>query len=162
MPVHLSSALDGFFKAVALNPAHSLQNTLRLLTLWFKYGHYTEVEAAIIDGCKRVSLDTWLQVIPQLIARIHTHSPQVRKGVQELLSTIGKNHPHALVYPLTVASKSQAAARQAAAQALLARMRTHSPQLVDQALLVSEELIRSAILWHELWQEGLEEVSLMI
>ena len=28
-----------------------------------------------------------------------------------------------------------------------------------QALLVSHELIRAAILWHELWHEGLEEAS---
>ena len=28
-----------------------------------------------------------------------------------------------------------------------------------QALLVSRELIRVAILWHELWHEGLEEAS---
>jgi FKBP12-rapamycin complex-associated protein len=39
------------------------------------------------------------------------------------------------------------------------RMREHSPTLVDQALLVSHELIRVAILWHELWHEGLEEAS---
>lgn len=28
-----------------------------------------------------------------------------------------------------------------------------------QALLVSQELIRVAILWHEMWHEGLEEAS---
>ena len=28
-----------------------------------------------------------------------------------------------------------------------------------QALIVSHELIRVAILWHELWHEGLEEAS---
>lgn len=38
-------------------------------------------------------------------------------------------------------------------------MRVHSPNLVKQAILVSEELIRIAILWHELWHEGLEEAS---
>jgi FKBP12-rapamycin complex-associated protein len=31
--------------------------------------------------------------------------------------------------------------------------------LIDQAFLVSKELIRVAILWHELWYEGLEEAS---
>lgn len=34
-----------------------------------------------------------------------------------------------------------------------------SQTLVNQAMLVSEELIRVAILWHELWHEGLEEAS---
>ena len=38
-------------------------------------------------------------------------------------------------------------------------MRVHSPNLVNQAILVSEELIRIAILCHELWHEGLEDAS---
>ena len=39
------------------------------------------------------------------------------------------------------------------------RMSEHSAKLVDQARLVSQELIRVAILWHEMWHEGLEEAS---
>lgn len=39
------------------------------------------------------------------------------------------------------------------------RMKDHSAIMVEQALLVSHELIRVAILWHELWHEGLEEAS---
>lgn len=35
----------------------------------------------------------------------------------------------------------------------------HSPTLVQQAMMASDELIRVAILWHELWHEGLEEAS---
>jgi FKBP12-rapamycin complex-associated protein len=38
-------------------------------------------------------------------------------------------------------------------------MRHHSPKLVQQADVVSHELIRVAVLWHELWHEGLEEAS---
>jgi FKBP12-rapamycin complex-associated protein len=38
-------------------------------------------------------------------------------------------------------------------------MRQHSPNLVEQAGLVSHELIRIAVLWHEQWHEGLEEAS---
>jgi phosphatidylinositol kinase/protein kinase (PI-3 family) len=32
-------------------------------------------------------------------------------------------------------------------------IRQHSPSLVEQAQLVSHELIRMAILWHEMWHE---------
>jgi FKBP12-rapamycin complex-associated protein len=38
-------------------------------------------------------------------------------------------------------------------------MRDHSAVLVDQAVLVSQELMRVAILWHEMWHECLEEAS---
>lgn len=39
------------------------------------------------------------------------------------------------------------------------RMRVNRPNMVEQALLVSQELIRVSILWHEMWHEGLEEAS---
>lgn len=38
-------------------------------------------------------------------------------------------------------------------------MSEHSPTLVRQAVMASEELIRVAILWHEMWHESLEEAS---
>jgi serine/threonine-protein kinase mTOR len=94
-----------------------------------------------------------------LIARIHTPSPQIRRLTHQLLSDVGKVHPQALIYSLTVASKSQSASRKKEALSIMDKMRIHSAILVEQALLVSQELIRVAILWHEMWHEGLEEAS---
>lgn len=79
--------------------------------------------------------------------------------IVRLLHDIGKAHPQALIYPLTVASKSNVQSRKAVARSITAKMREHSPTIVDQAELVSTELIRAAILWHEIWYDGLEEAS---
>ncbi|ALC39457.1 Tor, partial [Drosophila busckii] len=136
---------------------NSLQDTLRLMTLWFDYGHHAEVYDALMSGMKLIEINTWLQVIPQLIARIDTHRRLVGQLIHQLLMDIGKKHPQALVYPLTVASKSASLARKNAAFKILDSMRKHSPVLVEQAVMCSEELIRVAILWHEQWHEGLEE-----
>ena len=42
---------------------------------------------------------------------------------------------------------------------VLSNLREHSSALVQQAVMVSEELIRVAILWHEQWHEALEDAS---
>eukprot|EP00955_Chlamydomonas_euryale_P013686 147402-Chlamydomonas_euryale.AAC.1 len=63
------------------------------------------------------------------------------------------------MYPLLVATKSQSPGRRAAAFKVLDEIRTNNAALVEQAHLVSHELIRMAILWHEMWHEGLEEAS---
>lgn len=130
-----------------------------------------------------------------------------------LLSHVSAHIPlgllQALIYPLTVASKSTTTARHNAANKILKNMCEHSNTLVQQAMMVSqeqcglplfiflvtvlhapsgcqkehllflrdvlsflnpwsslhfgiqvsEELIRVAILWHEMWHEGLEEAS---
>ncbi|KAI9225912.1 MAG: phosphatidylinositol kinase Tor2 [Piptocephalis tieghemiana] len=154
-------AIEGFFRSLALSArgGNSLQDTLRLLTLWFKYGYQAEVSEAIVQGLGSVSIDTWLQVIPQLIARIHAPSWTVRRGVNQLLSDVGRQHPQALVYSLTVAMKSHTSSRRKAALSILDKLRLLYPRIVEQALMVSHELIRVSILWMEIWHEGLEEAS---
>uniref|UniRef100_A0A7M5XP27 non-specific serine/threonine protein kinase n=1 Tax=Clytia hemisphaerica TaxID=252671 RepID=A0A7M5XP27_9CNID len=152
-------AVKGFFHSISLSRGNSLQDTLRLLTLWFDFGHYDDVHKALVDGLKTIHIDNWLQVIPQLIARIDTPRQMVGRLIHQLLSDVGKQHPQALIYPLTVASKSASADRRNAAEQILCNLREHSLALVEQAMMVSEELIRVAILWHELWAEGLEEAS---
>lgn len=83
----------------------------------------------------------------------------VRRLIHSLLVRIGRHHPQALMYPLLVACKSQSPSRRAAAMAVVDAVRQHSATLVEQAQLVSQELIRMAILWHEMWHEALEEAS---
>ena len=84
----------------------------------------------------RVELLFPLQVIPQFIARIDTPRTLVGRLIHQLLMDVGKEHPQALIYPLTVASKSNVAARQTAANKILKNMREHSNNLVKQAILV--------------------------
>ncbi|ODV91704.1 hypothetical protein CANCADRAFT_46867 [Tortispora caseinolytica NRRL Y-17796] len=152
-------AIEGFFKSIALSEGNSLQDTLRLLTLWFKYGGLQQPAQAINEGFSSISIDTWLEVIPQLITRIHQPNPMVRRSLHRLLTELGRVHPQALVYPLTVAIKSDSISRQKAAMSIIEKMKQHSPRLVEQAELVSHELIRVAVLWHEQWHEGLETAS---
>lgn len=152
-------AVESFFRSINLSRGNSLQDTLRLLTLWFDYGQYSEVYDAINEGIKVIEINNWLQVIPQLIARIDTPRALVGRCINHLLVDIGKSHPQALVYPLTVATKSTSPARKMVANKILKSIREHSHMLVQQAMMASDELIRVAILWHEMWHEGLEEAS---
>ncbi|MFS7952510.1 putative non-specific serine/threonine protein kinase [Helianthus anomalus] len=158
------AAVTGYFHSIAC-AAHakgvddSLQDILRLLTLWFNHGATAEVQTALQRGFQHVNINTWLVVLPQIIARIHSNNHAVRELIQSLLVRIGQCHPQALMYPLLVACKSISNLRKAAAQEVVDKVRQHSGVLVDQAQLVSEELIRVAILWHEMWHEALEEAS---
>lgn len=156
---HVVPAVRGFFQSIKLSKNSSLQDTLRLLTLWFAHGGYAEVNQAILEGYSEVPINVWLEVIPQLIARINVPNSRIRGSVHRLLGEVGKAHPQALVYPLTVAMKSAAARRANYATQIMDNMRVHSPALVEQADVISHELIRVAVLWHELWHEGLEEAS---
>ncbi|CAI9104219.1 OLC1v1002849C2 [Oldenlandia corymbosa var. corymbosa] len=161
---YVVAAVNGYFHSIACG-AHakgvddSLQDILRLLTLWFNHGATSDVQMALQIGFTHVNINTWLVVLPQIIARIHSNNHAVRELIQSLLVRIGQTHPQALMYPLLVACKSISNLRRAAAQEVVDKVRQHSGALVDQAQLVSKELIRVAILWHEMWHEALEEAS---
>jgi FKBP12-rapamycin complex-associated protein len=154
-----------FFRSIALGrtrlKAYILQDLLRLLTVWFHHGEAPAVHAVLAAGLDTgaVSNDVWLQVIPQLIARIHMRGRGRRGLLLHLLRRIGASHPQALIYPLTVALKSAQRERSEAAQVVMASVREAHPRLAEQAEVVSDELIRVAILWPELWHSTLEEAS---
>jgi FKBP12-rapamycin complex-associated protein len=111
------------------------------LTLWFKFGADEEVSAVVAENFGRVSIDTWLEVIPQLIARIQTPSHAIRHQINALLTQVGRVHPQALIYPLTVASKSNSELRRFAAAEIMDRLREHSPVLVEQVRGYSLSLV---------------------
>lgn len=154
---HVVPSIQGFFHSIALSQSNSLQDTLRLLTLWFRFGGIPEAAQAMADGFQMVKIDNWLSIIPQLISRIHQPNHTVLRLLLGLLTDLGKTHPQALVYPLAVAVTLESVSRKKAALSIIDKLRLHSPTLVQQSELVSHELIRVAVLWLELWYEGLED-----
>ena len=64
---HVVSALAGFFRSISLGRGREpcLQDLLRLLTLWFRYGSEPRVEVSLLEGFECVDIDMWLLVIPQ-------------------------------------------------------------------------------------------------
>lgn len=64
--IHVSLLCIGFFRSISLQPENTLQDSLRLLTLWFKFGGADQVSEIVREGLAAVPVDTWLQVIPQV------------------------------------------------------------------------------------------------
>ncbi len=160
---HVATAVHGFIKAISLGTkrwsASVQQDLLNFLSCLFKYGQSKEVGAVINEEINSVTLEAWLGVLPQLLARIQINSPIVRSILHPLLFRLGEKHPQALMYPLSVLVKSPVDERKEAAIDLMNALKKHSYALVEDALLVSSELIRVAILWLEQWHEGLEDAS---
>lgn len=160
---HVITAIRGFVKAISLGTkrwsASVQQDMLNLLTCLFRYGEQASIASIVNESVECVAIETWLGVLPQLLARIHIKSPSIRSVLHPLLVRLGEKHPQALMYPLSVLLTGQVVERKTAAESLMNSLRSHSSALVEEALMVSSELIRVAILWLETWHEGLEEAS---
>ncbi|WVQ81656.1 hypothetical protein IAT38_003781 [Cryptococcus sp. DSM 104549] len=162
LPRYFVPAVGAFFESIALTRKSTLQDTLQVLSLVISYGYDEGVMQVAEGGVEKVSVDVWLEVIPQIIARISTPRAPARAFITGLLSKISQTHPHALIYPLAVAASSSVESRQAAAQNLRDKMRVHSPTMVDESEMVSSELVRTASTWPELCHQTIDEAAVLL
>jgi FKBP12-rapamycin complex-associated protein len=163
MENHIYSAIEGFIHSIelefSLTNSHKIQNLLRLITLWFRYGNKEKVNAKLKISFEVLNVEVWLQVIPQIIARASTPDPELQGLIIDLLKKVAKHHPHALLYALTMAIRTNSEERIKVANAVLQEMREFYSNMVDDTLLVTEELIRCSVLWKEAWHEGISDAS---
>ncbi|KAJ2776642.1 phosphatidylinositol kinase- protein kinase tor1, partial [Coemansia interrupta] len=157
---HVVPAVHGFFRAIQLSKSDTtLQDTLRLLTAWFNYSQHECVAQAVLDGFNSVSLRTWLQVIPQILARIHIQYESTSRLIKQLLVEVGKFHPNAILFSLYVAARGDHPERSQAARDVLAKLHDLTPELVEETEVVSRELIRITLLFPEMWHDALDNAS---
>jgi FKBP12-rapamycin complex-associated protein len=160
---YVIAAVKGFVNAISIGTrkesASVQQDLLNLLACLFKYGSIPDVSLAIKECIGAVELEAWLGVLPQVLARIHIKDPNIRAVLYPLLVRLGQKHPQAMMYPLSVLLKSPVIERKLAAESLMNTLKEQWSELAEEALMVSSELIRVAILWLETWHEGLEDAS---
>lgn len=160
---HIIAAVRSFAKAISVGTKKYLasvqQDLLNFLTCLFRYGGVPKVCDAIKDCVDSVATEAWLGVLPQLLARIQLKEPGIRSILHPLLIRLGEKHPQAMMYPLSVLEKSPVIERKLAAESLMNTLKDHSSGLVEEAQMVSAELIRVAIVWLETWHDGLEAAS---
>ncbi|KAJ1958371.1 phosphatidylinositol kinase- protein kinase tor1, partial [Dipsacomyces acuminosporus] len=157
---HVVPAVHGFFRAIQLSKSDTtLQDTLRLLTAWFNYSQYEIVAQAVLDGFNSVPIRTWLQVIPQMLARIHIEFESTSRLIKQLLLEVGKFHANAILFSLYVAARSDHPERSQAAKDVLAKLSDIVPEAVAETETVSRELIRITLLFPEMWREALDNAS---
>lgn len=97
---HVVCAIKGLVQQLSLSDqmfssdtTKTLQNTLRLLKLWFRHGNIFEIEQIVRNGFDKIDLKVWIDVIPQLLARVDIKDPVIRKSLIDLLEKISMKFP---------------------------------------------------------------------
>lgn len=125
-----------------------LQDCLKLLTIIFDYAEDKTVSDEFLKNFVKVSPDGWIDVVPQIIARLYTKK---QKGntlctlLREMLLKISEEHPQAVIYPLIFAARSKTKERKEPAEAILDEIKKKNPQLCEEATMISTELCKTAI-----------------
>ena len=154
------NAVTGFTNSICIggrNISKILQDLLRLLDLWFRTGSLSTMPSVIQKSFSSIDIDSFLLVIPQLLARIDIRDKIINTAMHELLLKIGNTHPRALIYPLIVMHKSRSKTRKNAAGNILQQMKQEHSQLAKECEMFVDEFNRCALLLHEEWYESIEE-----
>ena len=154
------NGIKGFTHSVCIggkNISKTLQDLLRLIDIWFIMGDKEEIDKLLNKSFEMIDLDSWLLVIPQLLARVNIVDERIRTSLCNLLRKIGNSHPRALLYPIIVMNKARSRKRRQAADSILEEMKKKHPTLTAECSLIIDELNRCALLLHEEWGEAIEE-----
>jgi FKBP12-rapamycin complex-associated protein len=96
---HVFAAVRGFSKSISLGFKYDkrgrfiLQDTLRLLSMIFKYGHLDEVAKEFTENYKSIDIIAWINVVPQILARIQIQNLTIQGLLHHLLIHISRVHP---------------------------------------------------------------------
>mmetsp|Transcript_20798 Transcript_20798/g.32064 ORF Transcript_20798/g.32064 Transcript_20798/m.32064 type:complete len:130 (+) Transcript_20798:6409-6798(+) len=68
---HIINAIQGLVQQLQLSDqvqstesSKTLQNTLRLMKIWFRHGNYKPIDDTVRDGIDKINLKVWITVIP--------------------------------------------------------------------------------------------------
>lgn len=157
----ITQAFIGFIKSISLGGSEfteTLQDTLKMLELWFKYGNIPKVRAALLGSFEKIDILCWLSVVPQLITKLDIPNEEILEDALSLLEYIGRQYPQSLIFQLNLAAQSKLERRHRSATKLINKLQKHHPIFVTQAHTISQELRNVAILFEEEWNEIINEV----
>jgi hypothetical protein len=145
---YVIEAIMGFTRSLSLSNdqpiVNVLQDTLRLLTLWFAHGSRKQVTDVLAVELEKVSTESWLGVLPQLIARlVHITTPSILSLLQKLLIKIAVSHPQAIVCPILVAYNTNDEHQKLVAGAVIQDLRLKYKELVAEAMMVIHLILGS-------------------
>jgi FKBP12-rapamycin complex-associated protein len=155
----LVDALEGSLSGLALSSHDSLSFCVRILSILFRRPSVKAAFERFRARLHDVPVHVWIGVMPQIIARANSEDADLRELIQALILAVGREHPHVVLYSLMVPLKGEANERQRVAGRIFEALQIAYPTITSEMLSFSNELIRSAVTWWEVWHSTLDEAS---
>lgn len=151
-----SASLNGLI--LGTNEGFKLNFVLAILPILF-YQNNKEVYKIFKEKMHQIPTNSWFDVLPQIIARMNTQDLELREIVEKLLCLISDSIPHSVLYSLFVPLRSSNQDRQISSTNVLNQLRTKFPQMVNKTIKFTNELIRVAASWFEIYRSRVDEAT---
>ena len=158
---YINNSLDGFITSISIKMNKMrkfvIQDLLRILDIWFKYGSMPEIEPKIKLAIETVAKKDWLLVVGQIIAHLDESNTQIRQLIKDLLTSLADEYPQTLIFPLLIARRSKKKLRSRLAYKIIDYIEKQNKALKEEATILADELIRVSVLLEEQWYNGINE-----
>jgi phosphatidylinositol kinase/protein kinase (PI-3 family) len=130
---HVHEALRCFIRAVSCEPKNQgffLEDCLKILNLLFNESEVSGLVEELHKSYTEIPTDRLIDIIPQIIGRLHSEKPKLLDMMRKLLIYIGENHPQLLVFYLVFLRRGKNLARQEIAVGLCKEISNKASQLI--------------------------------
>ncbi|OHT11231.1 PIKK family atypical protein kinase [Tritrichomonas foetus] len=148
----IDKAIHGFLKVTQLLTTNNLEYLCQLFSLFFRYGGKVNIPDELVNlGPEIIN-----QILPQIVCQINHPVDSVRAVVHELLARFSENHFQALVFSLQLLIASVDKEKSAIASELFNKFGMKHSGLAEEAKILVDGLLRSAVTWYEKWMTLLD------
>jgi hypothetical protein len=88
-----------------------LQGFLKLISLINRHGHRQTIYDYFIDNFKKIPIEGWINVVPQMIAQLSDEEEKEKSNfiqiLKQVLLYLGSHHPESVLFSLNFAVKSK-------------------------------------------------------
>ena len=144
---YLNNSFKGLMSALALSKSRSLIYTLKILTTLFNSPD-KEILSCFRENITKIPEYAWVDIIPQIIARITTNNDELRRIIIDLLVAVGKQYPY-VVLLATMPLLDSDGTRKEAIDEIYSKIRQTHAQLSSTLQTFSNQLVRIAVSWME-------------
>lgn len=126
------AVIDTYALIIEKSTYFPLQDILGITTIIFKYGHHEAAAVAARRAFETLSIDCWLEVVPQLTAQLNHPSKLLQPVIEKHMQRLARAHPHSMLSNLAAVAQYPSKQRAEVANRLLNVMRLYDEDLVQQ------------------------------
>lgn len=152
----LVPALEAAISSLLLTKTSQIPFLFQILSIINKPGNHDTRETCS-QKLKEIPIDSWVHVLPQIIARSNSEEIELKSTFQNLITNLGLNHPEPVLFPLLVHFRSDDKDRKKIADEIIKKISSENQLLVEIMSTFTSELIRMAASWFEILYSYLEE-----
>ena len=153
------NAMIGFLEATKLRPSESLEYLCQMFSIFFRYGEEVTLPEQTRKDIIGLPAKIVQQIVPQIVVHIAHKDAKVSKIVVDIIVQFGSQHFQAVVFPLNLLSQINDPSKADVARKIMEMLGAQHPKQYNDAKLLIDGMIRSAISKPELWIGALDTAS---